>query len=188
MLMMEKKMFNPDSEVWKDIPGYEGLYKVSNLGRVKSLPKFGWTDKTKRNGGIMSQYFYKGYYNVKLCINQKYRQFQVHRLVALAFIPNPKDLPFINHKDENSINNAADNLEWCTHEYNINYGTRNAKVAKKLSIPVAQYTVSGTLIETFSSLHEASKETGINISHICNVCKCLRNKAGGFIWKYVQNH
>lgn len=106
-------------EIFKDILGYEGLYQVSNLGNVKSM----YTNKilsaaTKKRG-----YQYVNLYKDKLS-----KMHQIHRLVATAFIPNPNNLPIVNHKDEDPTNNKAENLEWCTHTYNINYGTATKKI------------------------------------------------------------
>ena len=115
-------------EIWKDIPEYEGLYQVSTFGRVKSLPRNG------AKGGILksAKKKQKNYLSVILSKNNKRKNILVHRLVALAFIPNPENLPYINHKDENPSNNYVNNLEWCTHEYNVNYGTRNERVSKAM--------------------------------------------------------
>lgn len=109
-------------EIWKDIAGYEGLYKVSNKGRVYNL-------KFERFMGHISN----KYMCVRLGKYGKQKNYKVHRLVAQAFIPNPDNLPFINHKDENKLNNCVDNLEWCTREYNVNYGTaiQRMKATKK---------------------------------------------------------
>lgn len=114
-------------EIWKDIEGYEGLYQVSNLGRVRSLDRY---TKGKNNSKIFKKgkllkisQNQHGYNIVQLWNKQKCFQTGVHRLVAQAFIPNPNNLPQVNHKDENKINNCVDNLEWCSAEYNTNYGT-----------------------------------------------------------------
>lgn len=105
-------------QFWKDIPGYEGLYQVSNTGRVRSL-NYNGTRKTK----VLKQGTNKdGYKRIKLYKDGKFKVYLVHRLVALAFIPNPNNYPIINHKDENRWNNNVDNLEWCTYKYNSNYG------------------------------------------------------------------
>ncbi len=125
-------------EIWRDIAGYEGLYQVSNLGRVKSLER-----TTKRfNGFKVCEYKdgnkilkqsknYKGYLFVGLCKNGKEKKYKVHRLVAEAFIDNPNNLPQVNHKNENKECNISNNLEWCTNKYNCNYGTRNERIYKK---------------------------------------------------------
>ena len=109
---------------WKDIPGYEGLYQVSNLGEIKSL-NYRNTGKEKILKLIKDK---KGYFHVNLYKNGKLKNLQVHRLVAMAFIPNHNNYNQVNHKDENTSNNAVENLEWCTAKYNSNYGNRNKKI------------------------------------------------------------
>lgn len=117
-------------EVWKDVVGYEGLYQISNTGKVKSLPK--WAGKSLRKERILKTPPDKdGYIKVVLCKNNKTRFLSVHRLMAEVFIPNPNNFPQINHKDENKQNNNLDNLEWCTCKYNINYGTRTERASKR---------------------------------------------------------
>ena len=119
-------------EIWKPIVGYEGYYEVSNLGRVRSIDRV-VVDKTGRRQfkkGTLLNYRpdRQGYYIVALSINRKYKTKCVHTLVADAFIPNPDNLPQVNHKDEVKSNNCVDNLEWCSAKYNANYGNRNKKV------------------------------------------------------------
>ena len=109
-------------EVWKDIEGYEGLYEVSNFGRIKSL----------RTGKIMKPSINRGYLKCILQNDGKYKMYYVHRLVIQTFIPNPDNLPEVNHKDEDKTNNKVDNLEWCDHKYNTNFGTRNEKIRNTL--------------------------------------------------------
>lgn len=180
-------------EEWRDIVGYEGLYQVSDLGRVKSLPRL------KRNFNVNTKRFdiitipekirkpqltKYGYYRIGLTKNSKQVYHSVHRLVAEAFIPNSKNLLQINHKDENKTNNCVDNLEWCTAVYNANYGTRNKRSAEKQIKPIM-------CIETgviYNSLTEASKKTGIskgNISSVCNHRKWCKT-AGGYHWEYIK--
>lgn len=115
-------------EIWKDIKNYEGLYKVSNLGNVKSLPKK--AGRSNRKEKILNfNKNSKGYLRVELSKDKKRKQCLVHRLVAETFIPNYNNLPQINHKDENKENNYIDNLEWCDNKYNNNYGTRNQRLS-----------------------------------------------------------
>lgn len=124
-------------EVWKDVVGYEGLYQVSNKGRVKRLinfdSKLSYSKKelTERKEKILKEECSNGYLRVTLTKNKKYKHFKVHRLVAEAFIPNPNNLPQINHKDINRKNNNVSNLEWCTAKYNMNYGKKPKVVTKE---------------------------------------------------------
>lgn len=169
------------NEVFLSVPGYEGYYEISNLGNIKSL----------RSGKLMKQSKNKdGYKLVSLTIGGKSKCFSVHRLVAFAFIPNPENLPEINHKDENPSNNCADNLEWCDRKYNLNYGgyrERMSKTQKEVAPrkrSVIAYHKDGSYFKTYDSIGEAENELGIGKSCIS---QCLRGKqktAGGYIWKY----
>ena len=114
-------------EKWADILNYKGKYQISNLGRVKAL-NYRRTKKEK----IITLKKSKGYYQVSLWKNGKRKIFLVHRLVAQTFIPNPDNLPQVNHKDENKLNNCVNNLEWCTQAYNNSYGTRLQRVSSTL--------------------------------------------------------
>lgn len=158
-----------------------GLYQVSNLGRVKSL-HYRHSNKEK----ILPLQKCREYLNVGLSKNGKQVGHFIHRLVAEAFIPNPDRLPEVNHKDEDKYNNNVDNLEWITTKNNMNYGTRNKRISKNLlnrkdiSKPV-QCIETGI---TYSSAHEANRQTGINFSKICAVCRGERNTTGGYHWRY----
>ena len=123
-------------EIWKDIKGYEGLYQISNLGRVKSFPRAG--TRTKKERILKTRFSYNGYERISLSKEDIDKAYFIHRLVAQAFISNPYNYKEINHKDENSRNNKVSNLEWCDRSYNINYKNRNKKVADKLAIRVIQ--------------------------------------------------
>lgn len=203
-------------EVWKDIKGYEGLYQVSNLGRVKSLDR-----KVKnrnsysiRKGRIIKLKLKvrKAKYNredvyVVLSSESLQKKFSVARLVSIAFLPNPENLPQVNHKDENTKNNFVyvsddgtvdpdkSNLEWCSCGYNINYGTRNNRVSVSMKgnnnnhgymCPVLQFTLNGEYVKEYPTTVDASKETGVNAGNIWQAINGYgrRKTAGGFVWKY----
>ena len=120
------------SEEWRDIKGYEGLYQVSNYGRVRSVSRIvTWKNNQLKTykSRIMKIQQKNGYYTVSLYKDFNSKTIRVHRLVGEAFIPNPDNLPFINHIDENKLNNRVENLEWCTRQYNNNYGSRNHKIS-----------------------------------------------------------
>ena len=168
-------------EIWKDIKDYEGLYQVSNWGRVKSLGN-GGTHKTSR---ILKSADARGYLQVELSKNGKTKKFSIHRLVAEAFLPNPLNLPQINHKDENPSNNNVSNLEWCDCKYNINYGSRNKKVAKVNSKPVLQFSKSGSFIREWPSAKECGRN-GFDFRNVSACCLGKRKTYKGYIWKYKE--
>lgn len=159
-------------EIWKDIPEYEGLYQVSIFGKVRSL--YGWngTNYYRRNK-ILKPEIIKGYLRVSLFKKNKCKKFMIHRLVAEAFLPNVNNLPYINHKDENTKNNKVFNLEWCTHDYNVRYSQ-----SKK----ILQYDLQGNFVKEWNAVNDIVRET--KITHVCDCCKGKRNHAGGYIWKY----
>ena len=173
------------NETWRDIPSYEGIYQVSNLGRVKSLDRIiPFKNSSKRvKGTMLVQHLNFGYCQVSLGRNGK--KHRVHRIVAEAFIPNPHDYPIINHKDENKKNNRVDNLEWCNYAYNLNYGSRKGWQRKLNGVPVYQYTKEGEFVARFDSMVEAAERTpsvtSNNIFHCCNKDK---PSCGGFVWRY----
>lgn len=203
-------------EIWKDIEGYEGLYQVSNIGRVRSLKWYGGQQiklRTLTDNGT-------GYLKVSLTHKRVSKNFLVHRLVALAFIPNPNGYEFVNHKDENKQNNVVENLEWCTKSYNsiyyLNYKPERKqeyadrfkknpspytqRIPKKLFYKVNQYDKDGNYIATFDSPTDASVKTGINLSYITEAVnrnmrnndesrqrrKGYRSKAGGYIFEKAE--
>lgn len=144
-------------EIWKDIVGYEGHYQVSNCGRIRSI-KHGEEKFLKPNDAK------KGYLQVTLYKDGVRRSHNIHRLVAVAFVPNPEGFPEVNHMDENSFNNCAVNLEWCTAKYNSNYGTRGTRISAKITgiggLPVIAENDNGHTIE-FPSVCNAAKYFGV---------------------------
>lgn len=180
-----------EEEIWKEVVGWEGLYQVSNFGRVKSLPrlhnaKHPYITKEKilspRVCGNQREYL-----AVMLCGKYTTKQKRIHRLVAEAFIPNPNGYKEINHKDENKGNNHASNLEWCSRKYNINYGNRALKMALSTSIHVEQLDEYSNVIHTFSSMKEASQFIGVDSSNISKACSCKR-KCKGYYWRYKKGY
>lgn len=173
-------------EIWKDITGYEGLYQVSNIGMVRSL-------NYRRTGRVQLLKLYKdrgGYLNVVLCKDGKEKRNLVHRLVAEAFIPNPDNLPQVNHKDENPSNNRVENLEWCDCKYNQNFGTRNERISKtmingKTSKTVLQYTLDGKFVREWPSMMEC-KRNGFRISAVSCCCRGEKyhHTYKGYIWRF----
>ena len=131
------------NEIWKDIKDYEGLYQVSNLGNIKSLEFNNRTTNHQKREKLLKSFCNKlGYQRVVLYKNKVKKQLLVHRIVAEAFIPNPNNLPQVNHKDGVRNNNAIDNLEWCNHKYNCNYGNFGKKVSlgmRKKKLTQQQY-------------------------------------------------
>lgn len=177
-------------EIWKDIEGYEGLYQISDKGRIKSLQRISKFGKNKKilKERIMTQKVTRfGYHTIRLSKNGKKNDYSVHRLVAKAFIENTNNLPQVNHKDENKDNNCIENLEWCSSSYNINYGNRNRKVSKKISQKVAKLGLDGKVIKIYNSMTEAQEENDIWHSGIGLCCRKLRETAGGFKWEYVYD-
>lgn len=166
-------------ENWKDIEGYPN-YQVSNLGRVKSLGN----NKTRKEKILKSGKNNKGYLKVILYKEGKIKNYRVHRLVAQAFLDNPNNLSEVNHKDEDKTNNRVENLEWCTHQYNNNYGTHNEKVVKTLSIPILQFSLDGEFIKKWDSATQVERELGFYQSSITKCCKGKQKTCGGYKWYY----
>lgn len=187
-------------EKWKEIPGFEKYYLVSNTGKIYSI----------RSERLLKQWKRLGYMRVNLSANGRRESWAVHRLVALAFIPNPEQKPTVNHINEIKDDNRVENLEWATtFEQNI-HGTRLKRVrqhtdykarkidysvvaskhdyrsmGEKFSKPISQFNGS-KLIKTYPSLRQASKESGVSISHICACLKGRYKTGGGWIWKYAK--
>ena len=171
-------LISRSEEEWKAIQGYEGIYEVSNFGNVRSLPRYkrgNFDSKVFIEGKTIKQVKNnRGYYIVQLSKNNKVKNFSVHRLVATAFIPNPNSFPQINHKDEDKTNNKASNLEWTTLKRNINYGTRNKRMALTKGKNVKAFDDDGNFI------------TGINQGDISRCTLGKTEHAGGYVWKIVK--
>ena len=163
-------------EIWKDCKGYEGKYQVSNQGRI-------WSVVSQRY--LKPRLDSKGYWIVNLTApNGKKKTERIHRLVALAFIENPNNLPQVNHKDENKQNCNVDNLEWCDAKYNINYGTRNLRTAQSRCKKV--YCVE--LDRVFNSIKEAAEILHIDRRNISTVCRGRGKTCGGYHWQYWEEN
>lgn len=184
-------------EIWKNINGYDGYYQISNLGRVKSLPK-------KRNNNndyyiqkemiLKNHLNNKGYQYVYLSIPIK-KKYYVHRLVGIAFIPNPFKKPYINHIDCNPLNNNMKNLEWCTPQENTdhmvslkrnirdeNWFKRQAKARKKQCKKVIGTKINGNEVIIFNSMQEAQRN-GFNAGGISECCSGKRKFHKGYLWR-----
>ncbi len=168
-------------EIWKDIVGYEGKYQVSNKGRVRSLPV---KSNTKYFSGRVLALFpdATGYMAVSL----SRKSHKVHRLVAIAFIDNPNNYTCVNHKDEDKTNNNVENLEWCTHKYNNNYGTRNKRISQNSGRKIVQYDLNGNAVKTWKSIADAARYYGVERTTICGCCANRQHTSCGYIWKYAD--
>lgn len=187
---MEKKI-----EIWKDIEGWEGQYQVSNLGRVRSLDRY--IEQATRWGTI-TQKFYKGkikvlrplhggYLGAQMKHERQAKMMLVHRLVADAFIPNPDNLPQVNHRNEDKTDNRVENLEWCDPLYNIRYGTGMARKRKQYT-EVIQMDANGKELARFPSILAAAEAVGTLPS---TISKCIRGvhgsvTAGGYRWRSAE--
>lgn len=180
-----------DGEIWKDIPGYEGLYKISNYGRVKSLKRY-------RPNGSKSQLVPEkimkgtdnlcGYLVVTLSKSSKTKKSYIHRLVGIAFLPNPFNLPEINHKDEDKSNNKIENLEWCSSLYNTNYGTGIIRGRKKreengFMRKIDMYDLKGNLLKQYLCGKDIEKD-GISRRAAYLVCKNRVRSYKGCVFRF----
>lgn len=177
-------------EIWKDINGYEGLYQVSNKGRVRSLDKYDSMGRFHK-GDIISIRIKNrtGYPCIDLYKNGERKNVNVHRLVAEAFIKNPNNYNVVNHVDGDKTNNCVENLEWCTQSHNIKHAYDNnlhnvdiEKAIKKKKRKVLCHQNN----KVYNSITEAGKELNLNISKICQVCKGTRSHTGGYTFEYYN--
>lgn len=180
-------------EEYRDIKGYEGKYQISNKGNVKSLER---TVKSGKGYRVTKEIILKpkknisGYLYVGLWKDGKVKRHLIHRLVAEAFLENTNNLPEVNHISEDKENNCVENLEWVSHEYNVNYGTRNRRIAEantnhpKMSKPVIAISKESGLILEYPSTHEASRQTRTAQQSIVECCKGRLKSSGGYYWMY----
>lgn len=183
-------------EEWRDIPGYEGLYQVSDHGNVRSL-------NYKKQGVVGLLYLKrhpKGYRQVELSKDGIKRMMTVHRLVALTFIPNPNECAVVNHLNEDKADNRKTNLEWCTKSHNVRYSmerhprikhakhtkhTAHRKRVLKRTYPVAQFTTEGVFVRKWDNLMAIKHTLNLNEYSISECCKGHRKTAYGFKWQYA---
>lgn len=161
-----------------DIEGYEGLYAVTSCGRVWSY---------KRNKFLKPYKEHRGYLRVDLMKDGVNTHHKIHRLVAKAYIQNPNNLKQVNHKDENKENNIVNNLEWCTNYYNSHYGTKNHRIgmANKNHPSFSKKVFCVELDQTFESISEATRKTGVSVSQISRCCNGIYKSAGKLHWKHA---
>lgn len=182
-------------ETFKDINGFDG-YQISNMGRVRSKDRvivYNNGCKHLHKGRIIRTHQnHNGHVQVLLYKGSKATGKFVHRLVAEAFIPNPEHLPIINHKNENPLDNRADNLEWCTYRYNSNYGSCPEKISERqLNRPDCSKPVraikNNNVVATYPSLHEASRATGAMVSGIsASAHDRIDWLVGGYKWEFIE--
>lgn len=170
------------NEIWKDIKDYEGIYQVSNLGRVKSVDRLDGSNHRLKGKIKSTSIRPNGYENVILFKNSKRKGHSVHRLVAQAFISNTDNKPEVNHIDENKTNNQASNLEWVTAKENMNHGTRTHKVILKMSKKVYCFETD----KTYINARYASEELGVSRKSICDICLGKYKQAKGYTFKYKE--
>lgn len=181
-------------EIWKPVVGYEGLYEVSNLGRVRSLDKI-TADGRRIKGKILKGKIDKGgYLLVILCKDKKQTTYKVHRLVAEHFIPNPQNKPCIDHINTVRTDNRVENLRWATYKENGNNPLTKIKQRRMLkgkygkehpaSKPIIQYDKDGNFIKEWDCANDVERVLGISNKHIGSVCLGKRKSCGGYIWKY----
>ena len=173
-------------EIWKSVSGYEGLYEVSSLGRIKSLHRSSLSNY--KPGKILhpTKNIRSGYMSVMLTKNGVHTRCYVHRIVASAFLPNPDNLPQVNHKDQNRQNNVLGDLEWCSLSYNVTYADavdkhRESFLKTGYAKMIYQYTLFGELVGVYRNGEEAARATGLH-------GRCIRQATTGIGSLGHKNH
>ena len=154
-------------ETWVPVRDFEGLYEISDIGRVKSLPTMDWRGRVFKERILTNSKTRSGYTRVVLYKDGIRNERTIHRLVASAFLENPNNYPCVNHKNEIKDDNRVGNLEWCDQAYNNNYGTCNYRQARTKGRKVAQYSQSGEFVADYFSISEATRRTGFSTGAIC---------------------
>ena len=181
-------------EIWKDVVGYEGLYQVSNLGRVKSVITWNGYEYLKKEK-IMKPFENKrGYKSIGFTKDGKTITYRLHRIVAQAFIPNPENKPIINHKNGVKSDNRVENLEWCTYSENTIHAIKTGLMVPKKggqdkrSVSVNQFDKSGQFIKKWDSISEIKRELNYDKKAIISCCKgkLHYNTAYGYKWEYAE--
>lgn len=176
------------NEIWKDIPEWEGYYQASTIGRVRSVTRYVRTSRGVRisQGHTLTPTISCGYYYVQLSKKNKTRRCRVNRLIALTFIPNPHGYPYVNHKDENKLNNQVSNLEWCDECYNYHFGNAIKKSSKGRMKQIIVSDDNGHVVYEFQSQKEASEKLGLKPSIISRYCNGKRKDPNKYIWRYKK--
>lgn len=173
-----------ENEEWRPVVGFEGLYECSSLGNVRSVDR---KNRKFCKGCVLKQRkSTNGYMVVTLWKNNRKKLCTVHRLIIKSFIPNPNNLPECNHKNECKTDNRVENLEWCDHKYNNNYGTKNKRQSEKKQKRVLQYSLDGDFIKEWPSLISVQNELGYNRGSLSNCCLNKTKTAYDYVWKYAS--
>lgn len=204
MCFMEREtLTTAANETWRPVRDFEGLYEVSNLAQVRSLnhdteyiSKWGTPGIRSVKGQILKQHICGNcpYYRISLRKGGKIYTKMTHQLVAEAFVPNPHNLPEINHKDEDKTNNLPDNLEWCDRKYNVNYGTgkyRRAEKCQKYKKPIEQLTMEGERVAIYTSAKAAQRLSGglyaaWNIRNVALSTSSHCQSVYGYRWRFID--